>query len=786
MKNSLIPSLLMLFILGFGMAKAKENDLTQTVRGKVIDIDTKMPLIGANIFILESNPPMGAVTNVNGDFRLDNVPVGRHSLKISYIGYEEKMLPNLLVSSAKEVVLTVEMQESVIKAAAVIITASKHKSEVQNEMAVTSTRSMGVEEISRYAGTFNDPSRMAANFAGVTANAEGDNDIVVRGNSPKGILWRMEGIEIPNPNHFADEGATGGPINALNSNMLANSDFLAGAFEAEYGQAYSGVMDIKLRNGNNQQREYSFSAGVLGMDLTAEGPWKKGYGGSYLVNYRYSSLALLDDFGVVDFGGVPKYQDASFKLIFPTKKFGHFTAFGIGGYSNISEEYFDEEKEKGDVVFRNKYQSFLGSVGLNHGITLGSKNYLKTTASFATNGSLYSQSARQEDSVFMNDYNDNLHKYSLRLQSIFNHKINAQNKLKVGGLYTHHFYNLYSEYYLFDDKKWENDFDEKDGTGLIDAFATWKYRPTNSLTIVSGLHYTQLLLNNDYDIQPRISARWNFAQNQFITAGFGRHSKMESLLTYFARRTLDDGTEITPNKNIKMPKAHHYVVGYENALSKNHHLKIEAYYQDLFDIPIDKETGSTFSTINAYDSYTDRYLDNNGTGRNYGLEFTFERFFDKGFYYMATASVYESKYTAADGQERDTRWNGNYATNFLFGKEWQMGKEEKNRTFGMSSKVMLLGGQRYTGVDLEKSIESGRTIRDEIPFSTKSEDIFQLNASVYYRVNRPKVSHEFKIDVQNATNNQAKLAEYYNPYTEELIYGTQLAIIPNIMYRINF
>ena len=127
----------------------------------------------------------------------------------------------------------------------------------------------------RYAGAIDDPARMVSAFAGVNGNAEGDNDIVVRGNSPRGILWRLEGVEIPNPNHFASEGATGGPINALNSNMLGNSDFYTGAFAPEYGNALSGVFDMKLRNGNNEQREYSATLSVLGTDLTAEGPFKE-------------------------------------------------------------------------------------------------------------------------------------------------------------------------------------------------------------------------------------------------------------------------------------------------------------------------------------------------------------------------------------------------------------------------------------------------------------------------------------------------------------------------------
>lgn len=242
---------------------------------------------------------------MDGTFRFENVPVGRIDLEVSYIGYEDKNIPNILVSSGKEVILELEMRESVLKMDVVVITASQKKGEVLNEMAAISSRSFSVEETKRYAGSFQDPSRMVSAFAGVSSNPDGNNDIVVRGNSPKGILWRLDGIEIPNPNHFANEGATGGPINALNSELLSNSDFQTGAFAPEYGNVLSGVFDIHMRSGNNEKREYSVGAGVLGTDITLEGPFSKKYSGSYLANYRYSSLAMLDDAGLVDFDGVP-------------------------------------------------------------------------------------------------------------------------------------------------------------------------------------------------------------------------------------------------------------------------------------------------------------------------------------------------------------------------------------------------------------------------------------------------------------------------------------------------
>src|SRR5690554_4284512 len=356
------------------------QSLTQTVRGKVTDQDSRSPLPGVNVMVVGANELLGGSTNLQGEFRIENVPVGRTTLKISYIGYEEKLLSNLLITSGKETVVEVELQESLISMDEVVIRSDQNKSQIANEMALVSARGFTVEETKRYAGSFNDPARMVSGYAGVTGDASGDNNIIVRGNSPKGIQWRLEGIDIPNPNHFSDEGATGGPINALNSIMLANSEFYTGAFAPEFGNALSGVFDMRLRKGNNEEREYSASIGILGTEATMEGPFKKGGGSSYLLNYRYSTLTLLNDLGLVNFGGIPKYQDISFKAHLPTKSFGTFSLFGLGGKSSIVEEEFaDELVEKGD------YKANMGVLGITQYWPLGSKTFLQNSVSLSQN-----------------------------------------------------------------------------------------------------------------------------------------------------------------------------------------------------------------------------------------------------------------------------------------------------------------------------------------------------------------------------------------------------------------
>lgn len=767
---------------------AMAADLYQTVRGKITDQDSKIPVIGANIIVLDSNPLLGASTDADGNFRIEKVPVGRINLKISCIGYEVKVIPNLLIGSAKEMVLTIDMTESMVKMEELIISASEqNKNEVLNEMAVVSARQFSVEETKRYAGAFNDPARMVSAFAGNNTAAEGNNFIIVRGNSPKGVQWRLEGIEIPNPNHFADEGSTGGAINALNSAMLSNSDFFSGAFPAEYGNAFSGVFDMRLRNGNNEKREYAFSVGVLGTDVTLEGPFKKGSEASYLVNYRYSTLAILDEMNVVDFGGVPKYQDLSFKFKLPTKNAGTFSLFGLGGKSHILEDTRDEENE--DIILeKGDWEADMGVVGLGHRILFNKSTYLESNVSISQNGSGGIGEELDDNNEFRVYYDGYYRNYTAKLMSTLHHKFSAKSKLLTGFIYDRKFYDYYSDVYYEEDDGLRREQDSKGNTGLYNVFASWKYRLTPEFTMISGAHFMGTELNNNVALEPRIGLQWSFTPTQSLSAAFGIHSKMESLINYYAIQTNEDGSQSMPNQQLDFSKARHYVLGYNNMLTDQLLLKAEVYYQDLYNIPVEDDPESSYSLINSVQGYTTRSLVNKGAGYNYGLELTLERYFANNYYYMLSGSVFESKYTALDGMERNSRFNVNYLGNVLFGKEFLLSSRgDKNKVFSVNAKFSIAGGRWYTPIDLEASREAGYTkLQEDKAFTERGDDIFTANLAIAYRINNRRTSQELKLDIQNFTNNEAQLDQWYNSTTDKVEYTTQLPMLPVLMYTIQF
>lgn len=784
MKRKHLPLPLLIGLIALMATDLSAQVLTQTIRGKIIDADSRSPIAFANIIVADTEPLLGATSDSDGYFTIEAVPIGRATIKVSYLGYEEKIIPNLVVISGKETVLDVQMKESFQTIDEVTVYAKRHKSELNNEMAQVSARSLSVEESQRYAGGIGDPARLVSSFAGVGSTGEGNNDIIVRGNNPRFIQWKLEGTEIPNPNHFSQEGLTGGPISALNSQMLANSAFYTGAFAPEFGNALSGIFDMRLRKGNSEKREHSFSIGVLGTDVTTEGPFKAGGKSSYLINYRYSTLALISGLGFLDFGGVPNYQDLSFKVFIPAGKAGTFSLFGLGGLNHINTEFHDPNNE--DVVNEEYRQNGqLAVVGIRHLINVNEKTYISSTLSYSNNGSENESLRTFNSATLQEDININTSNNIVRLNTRLNYKHNNRHLFQVGIVHSHFDFNFESSYFDQTAEQFLKSLDIAGTANLSQSFATWKWRATEKLSLVTGIHSQKTSQNQEITVEPRGSLRYDLPNGQAVTAGVGIHSNMTSLSNYNALVHDGQGNSSTPNTSLELLKARHYVLGYENKLSENLFLKIEGYYQDLYNIPIE-EGNSSYSLINQQQAFSDRILVNEGTGRNIGLELTLERYFADNYYFLMTASLFDSKYKAGDGIWRNTRFNGNYIVNGLFGKEFAVGKN-KNNVLGINSKVTWLGASRQLSIDLEKSVEQGYAVYDEKnAFQNRGEDIFSLNLAISYRKNKLRLSHEFKLDVQNVTSNNAVIDFYYNDVNQEIEKIEQLSLLPILSYIINF
>ncbi|WPP53355.1 TonB-dependent receptor [Catalinimonas niigatensis] len=769
------------------------QEITQTVRGRIVDTQSDFPLMGVNVVIAGSSPLIGTSTDEQGYYRLSNVPIGRQTLKISFMGYEEQTVPNIIVTSGKEAILNFKLEEKILLGQEIVITAAPEKTSTNNELTSVSARSFNLEETGRYAGSRNDPARMAANFAGVAANNDDRNDIVIRGNSPSGLLWRLEGINIPNPSHYGSLSATGGPVSMLNYNMLDKSDFLTAAFPAEYGNALAGVFDLQLRSGNNEKREYLGQIGFNGFELGAEGPFTKNSKASYVANYRYSTLGAFQAVGI-DFGtgaATPEYQDLTFKVDVPTAKAGRFTLFGIGGFSSIDLLGSEEDLEStdnlyGDENFDNRVNYRTGIVGLSHLYYFNSSTYYKLSLAASRQEDHFRSDSLSiadrtpipsESADFINN------KYSAHL--MFNKKFNARNTVSAGTILDLYDFDLLNLRLVPGD---ERTLRNSEGQSLLtQVYAQWQHRFSDRLTLNMGINYQDFEISGSQSVGPRAGLQYALDKRQTIGVGYGRHSQMQPLESYFIQTTLADGTVLESNRDMEFTHSDHFVLSYNNNLRPDLRLKVETYYQDINNAAVESSP-SSFSMLNAGSDFApvdEDFLVNAGIGRNYGVELTLEKFYSQGYYFLLTTSLYKSEYQGSDGLWRSTAFDGGYIANLLGGKEFKMGRKEN--TLNIDIRMTTSGGNKITPIDFEQSAALGyEVLLEDQAFSAQLNDYLRADLKISYRINTPKATHEFGVDLQNITNNENEFARTYNPRTNKVQTQYQIGFFPVPQYRLLF
>lgn len=773
---------------------------TGTIKGTIIDQQSEIPLIGATVQLLNVEEALGTTTDVDGYFILENVPLGRNVVQISYLGYETMTLPNVEVSSGKDVILDVSVQEAIEQLNEIVITAETIKDQAQNEMASISARQFSVEEVNRFSGGRSDVARLASNFAGVSAPDDSRNDIVIRGNSPTGVLWRIEGIPVPSPNHFSTFGTSGSPVSALNPNVLSNSDFLTSAFPAEYGNANAGVFDIAFRNGNKDRSEYTIQLGAFsGLEAMAEGPVGKN-GGSYVAAGRYSFIGLI---GAGSTAAVPDYQDISFKLDLGRTKAGRFTLFGIGGRSNIN--FLGSEIEEGDLFAAEDEDSFVdgsfGMVGLKHNIVIGDHTYWRTVVGGSFRGNTFEQDryfklgTAEETKLRVTEVDNSETRYTF--SSFINSKINSKQTVRAGILLE----NMGTNAFLKDrdnapdldndgEPDWFTAYDFEGNFSLIQPYAQTKYRLSKKVQLNAGLHGQYSTLNEQFVLEPRASVSYSVNEKNKITLGYGMHNQNAPLPLLFLNEEID-GELVRTNTDLDFIRSQHYVLGYDVKLSKEWRLKTEVYYQDIDRAPVDPFASSySILTEGADFAFSDdkTSLVNEGTGFNRGIELTLEKFYSKGYYALATASIFESKYTGSDNIERSTPFDNGYVLNILAGKEIKIGKAKKNAIV-IDTKLTTSGGRWYTPVDLDASRVGGfEVLQEDLAFSEQYDDYFRWDVKLGLKLNssKRKVFHQFFLDFQNVTNRENVFARQYNRLTNNIDQVNQIGFFPDFLYRVQF
>ena len=766
-------------------AGAQTNQANQTIRGQVCDAASGEPMIGVTITV-ENGTTMATVSDVDGNFEIKNVPVGRHSVRATYIGYEPVLLKEQLVSSGKELVLTLRMRESISELGEVVVKPRVNKQLPLNEMAQVGARMFSVEEASRYAGGMADPARTASMFAGV-ATGGATNGISIHGNSPQMLQWRVEGVEVPNPNHFAEiTEAGGGVFTSLNGTVLANSDFLTGAMPAEFGNALSGAFDMKMRVGNNTKYEHAVQVGTLGVDFASEGPLAKGSKASYLVNYRYSFLEIAKKLHAINMEHETlDYQDLSFKLNMPTSKAGTFAVWFTGLIDNYESNALDPSEwetlwDMNDSWSRQRSCA----LGVNHTFRFKTGGTLHSSVAFT---GAYRKLGIDDYDVAMTKMPDMLGRnsqWNVIISTQHQHKFSSRYTMQNGFEHQHLDFHTWLDYIKVVGGPLYRIYESEGNTGLTRLYTNHKVALSSRLSAVAGLNVMWFNLNNQWLVEPRVSVQYKLSPSSTISLAYALNSRKESTDTYFV---LNANGQPTANKDLGLTRSHHISASFAQRLGENAMLKIEPYWQWLFDVPV--EQGTTYSILNHNLFYQDRALVNEGAGRNYGIDLTLERYLKDGLYGMLTATLFKSEYRDAQGEWHHTRHDRGWITNILGGKEWMVGNSHKN-VFGLNGRLTMMGGDRYTPMvpgttfdDVAKRPDRTIPQDGDNPYSKQMNMNIGFAFSVKYTINKKHTSHHFILEYLQMRSFQGQT---FDIRTHDLVDKFTSLTFPNIAYRVEF
>jgi hypothetical protein len=771
-----------LFFLLFSVQLPAQQTL-QNIKGSVTDRDSKQPLQGATVSISEIEKGM-AVTDSLGNFILKNIPTGRIRIQVSYTGYQTYLSDYIILNAAKEFDFSIEMEEERKPLEGVVIKTSRNPKQPVNRYTLVSGRSFSPEETQRYAASANDPSRMALGFPGVQATRDSRSDIIIRGNNPVGMQWRLEGLDVINPNHFARKGSTGGGITILSLSMLDNSDFLTGGMPAEYGDVLSGTFDMHLRKGNNQKAEHSFKAGMIGLDYSTEGPIKKG-SSSYLVNYRYSTLGLLSAIGLnlVDERENNNFQDLAFNLAFANKKNSvQWNFWGIGGYS---KETGDEVKDTLDWKQYDDYAIYdfktkMGVIGLGNTSRISEKSFLKSSLAFIGQEVIYIDDTLTRKKIASTVNNELYRNDRLAFTSSFNHKFSPSVNLKAGVYLTNIFYNFKRDALDYTTSIYRNFVNGDGGTMLFQPYIQMSIKPGKRLTINPGLHMLYLAFNKKTSIDPRLSMQYKIDSRKNITLAYGLFSKTLPLGSYFYH-----SSGSYPNIHLDMMRAHHLILAYDQMLGNSWRVHTEAYYQKLFHIPVVNDINRTFWILNELDGYAQEALASKGKGTNKGIDISAEKFFSKGLFMILSFSIFNSTYEPLNGKTYNTQFNSGSAGSWTGAKEWNM---KRNRVFQCGWKMVYNGGLPLTPLAANQSTTREAVLDESRPYSERILSYFRTDTRFALRKDKAGRSWQLALDVQNilGIKNTDGLSRKYDPSVNQWVYKTQSGIVPVLSYQVDF
>ena len=749
--------LTMQFMCLLGWAQRPE----QSIRGHIYDDVSGAPIEGVEISLKDTEPAKGAVTDSNGAFELAHVPVGRYIVLISHIGYQSQAF-DLVLEAGRPFSLEVKMEPSVNELDEVVI---KEEPYISNPNEI-GNRSVTIEQSNRFAANYMDPARVMMTFPGVMPQNDQNNNLIINGKSPNSVQWRLQGMDIVNPNHLANAGTisdqpalNGGGVNMISTQMLSSTDFMTPVFSGPYGSASSAIVNMNFRPGDKYENHYTLQASLIGIDVAAEGPIKKEKS-SFLANYRYSTVGLLSKMGV-DFGGEEiDYQDFSFNYDANQKKGGKLNIFGAIGTSNndfthLEFEEWEYDKDSTDV----KYHSTEGVVGVTELMPLSSNTslFLGTTFSGTKSkreGFSVGRDGERVDQYQLYEGQQTLWSNRLELSTKFSNKVSLQTGAVVN-ISDYEIDNVNSSELMYPEKVVDN------SVVMVRPYATVDWVVSQHSRLKGGVQYYHTDVASDNAVLPSVSYNYTFTNGDNFVIQYGIQ----------AQRMLD--ANYTNHNELKAAKFHHAGIGY-NMHFKNHVLFSEVFYEHFYDVPV-TYYNSPFSALNVFGEIVSDGLVNDGVGNFKGVNLSLERPMQDGYYYIFSTSFYDATYEGKDGLEREARFNGKYTISLTGGKDIYKEKDGGVlRTIGLNGRAYYAGGHR--------DVSRGFYYNED----RRLDDYKRLDLRITFKKEKPNYTRTIGLDLQNVFSFQNEWYEYYDARKGEVVTKNQLGIIPVILYKVEF
>lgn len=762
-------------ILFFFLLTSLNRGFSQQIFGTITDEISAAPIDGAQVSVVKSGQLVKSFnTKVNGQFFFDSLSPGYYHLIVVAKGFQTMTRSEILIAGGKQQIVNVEMVSPNQLLSGALI---KSEGILNRENQLLGEIGLKREQIFRYPAVNFDPARLAASFSGIAQTDDGTNGLSIRGNSPGTLRWRLAGIDIVNPNHLPNAGtfddraaSSSGGVLLFSAQLLSNCSAITGAYSPGLGDVNGGIMDMHLREGNTRRPEHTVQAGLTGLDVATEGPVPGG--GSYLVNYRYSTVGILGLLGI-SFGGERiGFQDLSFQTSLKGKKGGTWKAFAVSGVSHNrfypKTDSIRNYKETRNIDFKSQTEisgwTFQKSVGFRTNVQM----------SMVFSGQ---KNAREEASrVVESSIRDGNTEFRVGYQTNVTHHLTERIRLK-GGLY---FQGIgYRSYSQVDSSP------QLDQSTQIRMLQPWIsstiWSRNRKWMLMTGIHSINLAQKsatiNDARLEPRIALQYKIGNKHRLLGSHVWHSQLAPLWVLADKN----------NDRLELVRSRSATLAYLFQIGTNTNFKLEGFLQSQKQVPVSSIAG-VFSVINEQALRSLPALRQDGKGLNRGVEISLDRKMEGSWFFNANLSFLDSRFMV-DGIWRSSRWDIGRQNNLVVGKEWYRNRKKGiTNTFGINMRLMQRGGFRSMPIDEQESELFGETrFNADNGYTAKENPYARADVRICWRKSRDSRRNAlFAIDIQNVTNRDNIGYLFYDPFLKLIAKKSQLGLIPNLSWRVEF